>query len=66
MEGGRGVGREEWTRGGEHEGSGMSSWGKSKRERKGKERGILIEGDVIGLGRNLALGKFPAKYLSSN
>ena len=30
-----------------------------KTERKRKERDILIEGTILGLARNLALGKFP-------
>ena len=28
-------------------------------ERENKERDVLIEGDIVGLGRNLVLGKFP-------
>lgn len=56
-EGGLGVGAE---RGGELEGKGGQNGGRTETERK--ERGILIEGDIMDLVRNLVLKKFPGIY----
>lgn len=57
--------------GGEHEGSKRSSGERSKRE--SKERDILTEGVIMGLVRNLTLGKSqestrmtPTKTLSNS
>lgn len=50
-------GRGEGGRGGEYEGIGYSRRGK---DREGeKKRDVLIEGDIEGLVRNMAQGKFP-------
>lgn len=46
--------------GGAYDGYGSSSRGRSERENK--ERVILTEEIIIGLVRNLAIGKFPGTH----
>ena len=64
-----GIGRREDRReGGEQKGKrekNLKKWDGRDRgriEKYSKERDILIEGAIVGLARNLVLGKFPGNH----